>query len=76
MNNDINTVVRKADEKKTEVEIISNPVQKMNATGVKKNFDISQRNRVLPGTIVAARVSNGMLPHHGTFGRYSPNSPK
>ena len=69
LNNDIHTAIKKAEDKKSEVEIVSNPVQKMNETG--KKFDVSQRDSVLPGTIISARVSNGMRPHQGTFGRYS-----
>ena len=71
LNEDIYSAIKKSDEKKAEVEIVSNPVQKMNESG--RKFDVSQRNSVLPGTIISSRVSNGMKPHHGTFGRYQPN---
>lgn len=73
LNEDIHSSIRKSDEATPENDIVSNPVQKMNETGQKRNFDVSQRSKVLPGTIISARVSNGMRPHHGTFGRYQPN---
>jgi len=69
LNEDIYSAIKKSEDSKTEVEIISNPVQKMNESG--RKFDVSQRDKVLPGTIISARVSNGMRPHHGTFGRYT-----
>ena len=69
MNEDIYSAVKKSE--KEEKEIVSSAIQKMNESGQRKNFDVSQRSRVLPGTIIPARVSNGMRKHQGTFGRYS-----
>jgi|TARA_R100001463_G_C3544370_1_gene222581 hypothetical protein len=45
-------------------------VRKMNESGQK--FDTASRDRVLPGTVIPARTHTGMRPHHGTFGRYTP----
>ena len=69
LNEDIHSAIRKSEDDESKVSIVSNPVQKMNETG--RKFDVSQRDRVLPGTIISARVSNGMRPHYGTFGRYT-----
>lgn len=47
------------------------PVIKFNERGT--NFDVNQRDRQLPGTIIAARSNSRMRPHTGTFGRaYRP----
>jgi hypothetical protein len=45
-------------------------VRKMNESGQK--FDVASRDRVLPGTVIPARTHIGLRPHHGTFGRYTP----
>ena len=71
LNDDIHSAVVKAEEPST---LVVQPgeatIMKMNQTGQK--FDVSQRDSLLPGTIMAARVGNGMTKYHGTFGRYSP----
>ena len=66
LNEDIHRAIKKSE---GQMNIESSAIQKMNTTGQK--FDVSQRDKVLPGTIIPARVSNGMRTHQGTFGRYS-----
>tara|TARA_R110002072_G_scaffold365_9_gene2430 strand:+ start:8388 stop:8732 length:345 start_codon:yes stop_codon:yes gene_type:complete len=45
------------------------PVMKFNEDGTK--FDTTQRDRVIPGTIISARTNPNMRNVTGTFGRWS-----
>ena len=45
------------------------PVMKFNEDGSK--FDTTQRDRVIPGTIISARTNKNMRNNTGTFGRWS-----
>ena len=61
--------------KKTETEIVTpdngwqhqNPILKFNETG--SNFDPSQRDSQLPGTIIPAKTNPMMRKARGTYGR-------
>ena len=68
LSDDIYSAISKAEEIGFTLEPVM--VRKMNETGQK--FDTASRDRVLPGTVIPARTHSGMRPHHGTFGRYTP----
>tara|TARA_R100000008_G_scaffold62249_1_gene39513 strand:+ start:240 stop:581 length:342 start_codon:yes stop_codon:yes gene_type:complete len=52
-------------------QIATGSIMKFNETG--SNFDASQRDSQLPGTIISARSHGRMRPHTGTYGRaYRP----
>jgi len=69
LSEDISSEIAKSDKEAELVQDGGNPVQKMNATGQK--FDVSQRDKVLPGVVIPARTNSQLRVHRGTFGRYS-----
>lgn len=69
---DIFIAIKKAEEEIINVQdthVNGVMIQKMNETGQK--FDVTQRDRVLPGVVIPARTNGRMKPHSGTYGRYS-----
>lgn len=73
LSEDIHSAIKKAERENVEFDFsIQSPILKMNETGQK--FDVSQRDAVLPGTILAARTHNTARVHKGTFGRFVPHN--
>ena len=74
LSEDIHSAIKKAERENIEYnfEPVNPMLRKMNETGQK--FDVSQRDAVLPGTILAARTHNTARVHKGTFGRFVPGN--
>jgi len=67
LNDDLHYAIQKSAEEKQVNEFANGvPVMKFNERGT--NFDTSQRDRVLKGTVIPARTNYQMRKHSGTFG--------
>ena len=66
LSEDIHSAIKKAERENVEFDFsIQSPILK---------FDVSQRDAVLPGTILAARTHSTARVHKGTFGRFVPHN--
>ena len=73
LSEDIHSAIKKAERETVEFDFsINSPLLKMNETGQK--FDVTQRDAVLPGTILPARTHTSAQVHRGTFGRFVPHN--
>ena len=72
LSEDIHSAIVKSQRETVDFNMPNPMLQKMNTSGQK--FDVSQRDAVLPGTIIAARTNRSMSVHRGTFGRFVHDS--
>jgi hypothetical protein len=72
LSEDIHSAIVKSERETVDFGTVNPMLQKMNETGQK--FDVTQRDAVLPGTVIAARTHRNMSVHRGTFGRFVPDS--
>ena len=70
LSDDIHLEIIKSERKVENSFVAGVPIHKMNETGEK--FDVSQRDSVLPGSIIPARTGGPMRLHRGTFGNFVP----